>query len=173
MATWHQMRGGRKLVHSTRWHLCIDPPGEMRYGYLFPTQLQATAALAALPDKERQHAFILAPEFPGRDFEQITIREPAHGKNRERYRTALERVLDDYTRFVAVNPSRARCLVKVRWTGHEYAVVAGFSEEFTGGFMPVARAYQGRTVRLTRKWADVGLPDCPQDGRTLELEGAP
>lgn len=28
----------------------------------------------------------------------------------------------------------------------------------------------GYTVRLTRKWADVGLPDCPQDGVPLALE---
>lgn len=28
----------------------------------------------------------------------------------------------------------------------------------------------GYTVRLTKKWADLGLPMCPQDGETLALE---
>jgi hypothetical protein len=29
----------------------------------------------------------------------------------------------------------------------------------------------GYTIRLSRKWADVGLPDCPVCGNALELQG--
>jgi hypothetical protein len=29
----------------------------------------------------------------------------------------------------------------------------------------------GYTIRLTKKWADVGLPTCPTDGGGLVLEG--
>ncbi|MBJ7601198.1 hypothetical protein [Candidatus Nephthysia bennettiae] len=30
----------------------------------------------------------------------------------------------------------------------------------------------GYTIRLTKKWADVGLPSCPTDGEALTLDGA-
>jgi hypothetical protein len=29
----------------------------------------------------------------------------------------------------------------------------------------------GYTIRLTKRWADVGLPDCPTDGAALTLDG--
>jgi len=30
----------------------------------------------------------------------------------------------------------------------------------------------GYTIRLTKKWAEVGLPSCPTDGAALALDGA-
>jgi hypothetical protein len=30
----------------------------------------------------------------------------------------------------------------------------------------------GYTIRLTKKWADVGLPSCPTDGAALTLDGS-
>ena len=30
----------------------------------------------------------------------------------------------------------------------------------------------GYTIRLSKKWADVGLPNCPTDGAALALDGA-
>jgi hypothetical protein len=30
----------------------------------------------------------------------------------------------------------------------------------------------GHTIRLSKQWADLGLPSCPMDGATLALDGA-
>jgi hypothetical protein len=147
MATWHQMRGGRKLTHSTQFHLCVDPPGQMSYGYLFPTQTGAETAREAMAEDVRRHAFILQPEFAGRaQFASISIREPAHGKHRGRYQAALDAALDHYTGFLAINPTRNRCTVRVEWRGHCYRVVAGFHDTFSGGFCPISFARTGEAV---------------------------
>jgi len=144
MATWHQMRGGRKLTHSTHYHLCVDPPGQMSYGYLYPTQEAAETAREAMPEDMRRHSFILQPEFAGRaEFASICIREPGHGKHRARYQGALDAALDHYAKFLALNPCRNQCVVRVEWRGNCYRAAAGFHDTFTGGWCPISFARTG------------------------------
>ena len=68
------------------------------------------------------------------------LREPRNGRNRDAYQHAIDSARIYATRFLEYNPARRSTMhARVRWYSRTagYAVTVGYTDSFSGGFVPI------------------------------------